>query len=173
MADTSGSGKQPTNNTRSARNNRSSRSQRQRYKGQFDAKFIDLSFDAHSLKPAQYQLFKSDVLGFVMTECTNGLHLYTDLNNEKDTWSSKAMPAMDEKDDMNFTDRKNFKKNKEQYLNDTLKIATMILAQCNDEVREKFRKKADYDTMHVLAVWVIKTLYKLCSGVKDEDHPLV
>ena len=93
-----------------------------------------------------------------MTETTDGRNLYDDINAGADTWTNKAEPARDDNNKMNADDIKQHRKKKDQYLNNTLTIASMINAQCDDYVKSLIRSKADYDTMHMSAVWMMKVL---------------
>jgi len=67
-----------------------------------------------------------------LTNTEVGKPLHDDVNQGKDTWSNRKEPAQDNIDNMNAHDRKEHRKTKKAYLNDTLKIATMIMAQCDN-----------------------------------------
>ena len=159
------------NNDNNSRNNYSRR-QRQQFKGLYDEKFGGLTINNTNLTATHYQKFKAAVLSLVMTETTDGRNLYDDINKKVDTWTDKAEPARDDSDKLNADDIRQHRKKKERYLNNTLTMATMIMAQCDDYVKSLLRSKADYDVNHMSAVWVMKALHEVCSGVKPEEHPL-
>ena len=134
------------NNNNNNRNNYSRR-QKQQFKGLYDEKFGGLTINNTNLTATHYQKFKAAVLSLVMTE-TDGRYLYEDINKNVDTWTNKAEPARDDSDKLNSDDIKQHRKKKERYLNNTLTMATMIMAQCDDYVKSLLRSKSGYDLQH-------------------------
>eukprot|EP00816_Leptocylindrus_hargravesii_P009731 CAMPEP_0196803378 /NCGR_PEP_ID=MMETSP1362-20130617/2759_1 /TAXON_ID=163516 /ORGANISM="Leptocylindrus danicus, Strain CCMP1856" /LENGTH=187 /DNA_ID=CAMNT_0042174913 /DNA_START=80 /DNA_END=643 /DNA_ORIENTATION=+ len=126
-----------TRNARSARNNNNNRNQYSRYVRQFNNKFHKLSFNSQSLKLTHFQKFKTKTLGVILVNTEVGKPLHDDVKNGKDTWTNRKEPAQDPNDDRNKYDRKEHRETKKKYLNDSLKIATMVMAQCDDFVRAK------------------------------------
>jgi len=61
---------------------------------------------------------------------------------------------------------------KKAYLNNSLKIATMVMAQCDDLVRAKIKQKTEYKSNSGSTVWVMQALNELCSGIKGNEHPI-
>mmetsp|Transcript_20059 Transcript_20059/g.30750 ORF Transcript_20059/g.30750 Transcript_20059/m.30750 type:complete len:268 (+) Transcript_20059:185-988(+) len=161
-----------TNNARSARNNNNNRHQRNRYVGQFDDKFHKMSFNSQTLKLTNFQKFKDKTLGVILAETEIGKPLHDDVKNGKDTWSNRPEPVKDPNDNMNKFDRKEHRETKKAYLNDSLKIATIVMAQCDDFVRAKIKQQTDYESNYGSAVWVMQALNELCSGIKGNEHPI-
>ena len=159
------------NNNNNNRNNYNRR-QRHQFRGLYDEKFGGLTLNNTNLTVPHYQKFKAAVLALIMTETTEGRNLYDDINKNTHTWSNKAEPARNDVDKLNVDDIKQHRKDKKTYLNNTLTMAMMITAQCDEYVKSLLRGKTGYDTMHTSAVWVMQALYEFCSGVKPEEHPL-
>ena len=180
MAENSSSDAQPANNNENTANsargahnrNNNNRRQRPKFKGLYNEKFNGLTITSTDLNASHYQKFKSAVLALVMTETTEGRNLYDDIINKTDTWTNRAEPARDDTDKMNTEDIKHHRREKRNYLNNTLTMAMMIIAQCDDHVTSLLKNKSGYDTNHMSAVWVMQALHEFCSGVKPEEHPI-
>ena len=152
---------------------RSQRS-RQPFKGQNHAWEMVITSD--KLKASTYTSLYKRTVGMVPSICDGNLkHILIALSAGKDiTFVEPSLDDLDEKSQVIFKIKYAAHcKNENTYNNNKIALATFLLGQCDDSVLHQLADMDNHATGQYDIIWVLSAINQLCSGIRNDESPLL
>ena len=128
------------------------------------------------LRAATYNKLDKRTASLVNSLCTGNFeHILKPLSSGKDhTFTEPLLKSIDQKDQIMYKIKyTKYSKHANNYQNNEIALVSSLLGQWDDYVLQKLADMKDFTSGQYNILWVLSALNQLCSGIHNDEIPLV